>query len=51
MKGIGGTNNLRSTYFREIVVGEQDEELYRNTKKYKIVSAFRKAGLENGEAT
>ena len=51
MKGIGNTNNLRSTYFREILVGEQDEELYRNTKKYKVVSAFRKAGIDNGETT
>ena len=30
---------------------EQDEELYRNTKKYKVVSAFRKAGIDNGETT
>lgn len=51
MKGIGNTNNLRSTYFREILVGEQDEELYRNTKKYKVVSAFRKAGIDNEETT
>lgn len=51
MKGIGNTNNLRSTYFREILVGEQDEELYKNTKKYKVVSAFRKAGVDNGETT
>lgn len=51
MKGIGSTNNLRSTYFREILIGEQDEELYRNTKKYKIVSAFRKAGMDDGETT
>ena len=51
MKGIGSSNNLRNTYFREIVVGEQDEELYRNTKRFKIVSAFRKAGMDHGETT
>ena len=51
MKGANNGNNLRSTYFREILVGEQDEELYKNTKKFQIVSAFRKAGIDNGETT
>lgn len=44
LKGIKPSNNLRTTYFRELVLGEQEEELYSRTKKYKIVSAFRKAG-------
>ncbi|MDO4536972.1 MAG: AAA family ATPase [Coriobacteriales bacterium] len=36
-------NNLREAYFREIMVGEQDEELYDGSKRFKVVAAFRKA--------
>jgi hypothetical protein len=46
LKNIASTNNLRDTYFREIVMGEQEEEVYQRTKKYKIVSALRLAGGE-----
>ena len=45
LKGIGKTNNLRTTYFREIIMGEQDEELYKNTKKHKVLSAFQLASM------
>lgn len=48
LKNIGKTNNLRNVYYREIVIGEQDEELYRSTQKFKIAAAFRKAGRLNG---
>lgn len=48
LKNIGKTNNLRNVYYREIVIGEQDEELYRRTQQYKIATAFRKAGRVNG---
>lgn len=44
MKNIGATNNLRNLYFREIQMNEQDEEIYRMTKKHNIISAMRKAG-------
>ena len=44
LKGIGRTNNLRTTYFREIIMGEQDEELYIRTKKHKVMNSFRLAG-------
>lgn len=44
LKNIGKTNNLRNVYYREIVLGAQDEELYRRTHQYKIAAAFRKAG-------
>ncbi len=44
MKNVGVSNNLRNLYFREIQINEQDEELYRVTKKHKIVAALRKAG-------
>ena len=43
MKNVGATNNLRDMYFREILVGEQDEQLYDSGKRFRIVSALRKA--------
>lgn len=44
LKNIGQTNNLRSTYFREIILGDQDEELYNSTKKHKLMAAMKRAG-------
>ena len=44
MKGVGHTNNLRDMYFREILINEQDEELYSSAKRHKIISALRKVG-------
>ena len=44
LKNIAITNNLRDTYFREIILCEQEEEIYNKTKKYKIVAALKKAG-------
>ncbi len=49
LKSIGKTNNLRNVYFREILMHEQDEEIYNRTKRYKIVDALRKAGVGNGK--
>ena len=49
LKNIGNSNNLRDSYFREIILGEQDEEIYSKTKKYRIVAALRKAGKEEWE--
>ena len=46
LKGIRENNNLRDTYFREILLGGQEEELYRETKKYKIVAALKNADEE-----
>lgn len=46
LKGIGATNNLRDTYFREILLGEQPEEIYKRTKRFKIVDALKKIGEE-----
>ena len=43
LKSIGKTNNLRDSYFREILLGEQEEELYRSTKKFKIIAALKHA--------
>jgi len=44
LKNIGNSNNLRDVYYREIIIGSQDEELYSETKRYRIAAAFRKAG-------
>ena len=44
LKNIAITNNLRDTYFREIILCEQEEEIYNKTKKYKIIAALKKAG-------
>lgn len=52
MKGVGHTYNLRNMYFREILLNEQDEELYKAAKKHKLTAAFRQAGKvgkSNGE--
>ena len=40
LKNISTTSNLRTTYFREIVLGGQDEELYAETQQYRIVEAL-----------
>ena len=50
LKNIGKTNNLRNVYYREIVLGEQDDVLYKRTQQHKIALAFRKAGRIDGEA-
>ncbi|MCC8103302.1 MAG: AAA family ATPase [Clostridiales bacterium] len=46
LKNISATNNLRDTYFREIILCEQEEEIYNKTKRFKIVAALKKAGGE-----
>ncbi|MBQ6654470.1 MAG: AAA family ATPase [Erysipelotrichaceae bacterium] len=46
LKNISSTSNLRDTYFRELILGEQDEELYNRTKRFKIEMAMKKAGAE-----
>ncbi len=44
LKNIAATNNLRDTYFREIIMNEQVEELYKQTKRHRIIAAIKKAG-------
>lgn len=46
LKNITSTNNLRDTYLREILLNEQDVEVYDRTKRYKIISALRKVAEE-----
>ncbi len=48
LQGVGASNNLRNLYLREILVGEQQEEMYRASKKHKIMAAFLKAGISGG---
>ena len=47
MSNVKSTNNLRNLYFRDIVVGEQNESLYELTNNSEIAMAFREAGNSN----
>jgi len=49
MTGISETNNLRKVYYREIAMHEHYDNLYSETKRYKIISAMRKAGDNYGQ--
>lgn len=42
-KDLSSTNNLRASYYREIMSGGQETPLYDETKRYKIKAAMRKA--------
>ena len=44
MTNVKENNNLRDFYFRDIMLGEQDEELYEQTNNAEIAFAFREAG-------
>lgn len=46
LKGIKEVNNARDVYLRAIQLGGQDEEVYKETKTFKIKRAFRKAGVQ-----
>ncbi|MEB2302138.1 ATP-binding protein [Lysinibacillus xylanilyticus] len=46
LKGIKEVNNARDVYLRAIQLGGQDEEVYKETKIFKIKRAFRKAGVQ-----
>lgn len=41
---VKGTNNLRDFYYRDIVLGEQNEQVYNHTNNFEIALAFREAG-------
>ncbi len=41
---VKGSNNLRDFYYRDIVLGEQNEEVYNPTNNFEIALAFREAG-------
>ncbi len=44
MTNVKGNNNLRDFYYRDIVLGEQNEPVYNPTNNYEIALAFREAG-------
>jgi len=44
LTNVKGTNNLRDFYYRDIVLGEQSEQVYNPTNKFEIALAFREAG-------
>lgn len=41
MTNVKGNNNLRDFYYRDIVLGEQNESVYNPTNNYEIALAFR----------
>lgn len=43
MKNIYPTHNLRDRYYHEILINEQDEILYKQSKDYKIIQVLKKA--------
>ena len=45
---IKTNHNLRDFYYRDIVLGEQKEEVYEMTNNYEIALAFREAGELSG---
>ena len=45
---VKSTNNLRDFYYRDIILGEQDEPVYETTNNYEIALAFREAGDISG---
>lgn len=48
MSNIKDSNNLRDFYFRDIILGEQSEEVYDSTNNAEIALAFREAGEFSG---
>ncbi len=48
LNNIKTNHNLRDFYYRDIVLGEQNEEVYEQTNNYEISLAFREAGEFSG---
>ncbi len=44
LKNVKTNNNLRDMYYRDLILGGQDEVIYDKTNSAKIIRAFRKAG-------
>lgn len=47
LKGMKEVDNARDVYLRAIQLGGQEEEIYKETKTFKIKRAFRKAGVQH----
>jgi hypothetical protein len=45
MTGVKQTNNLRDFYYRDLMLGGQQEELYEQTHNAEIALSFREAVL------
>lgn len=50
MKYINQTNNLRDVYYRQILVGEQDEDLYDYVNSFELMEALDWAGEGNEQS-
>lgn len=48
LNNVKTNHNLRDFYYRDIVLGEQSEEVYEQTNNYEISLAFREAGEFSG---
>ena len=48
MVNLKDNNNLRDFYFRDIILGEQNEEVYDPTNNAEIALALREAGDFSG---
>ncbi|MBQ8116933.1 MAG: AAA family ATPase [Lachnospiraceae bacterium] len=48
LANVKGNNNLRDFYYRDIVLGEQSEQVYNPTNNSEIALAFREAGESFG---
>ena len=44
LSNVKTTNNLRDFYYRDIILGEQSEEVYESTNNHEIALAFKEAG-------
>lgn len=48
LKNVKTNNNLRDFYYRDIVLGGQDDPVYNMTNNYEIALAFKEAGEVSG---
>ena len=44
LKNVKTNNNLRDMYYRDLILGGQEETIYDKTNSARIARAFRKAG-------
>ena len=47
LSNVKATNNLRDIYYRDIILGEQNEVIYEPTNNSEIALAFREADIQN----
>lgn len=49
LSGVNSNNNIRDFYYSAILLGGQEEDIYSETRDYRIEKAFRKAGKLYGK--